>query len=79
MRPFLTVNFARYGMSTAMVDLSDPLDSAEFAAVDTQRLGEIANRHQRIAEFLRQEEYAALLVQRPSNFAWLTAKKFRRS
>ncbi len=60
-------------MSTAMVDLSDPLDSAEFAAVDLERLGEIATRHQRIAEFLRQEGYAALLIQQPSNFAWLTA------
>ena len=56
-----------------MVDLSDPLDSAEFAAVDTERLGEIATRHQRIAEFLRQEGYAGLLIQQPSNFAWLTA------
>ena len=60
-------------MSTAMVDLSDPLESAEFAAVDTERLGEIATRHQRIAEFLRQEQYAALLIRQPSNFAWLTA------
>ena len=60
-------------MNTTMVDLSDPLDSAEFAAVDTERLGEIATRHQRIAEFLRQEGYAALLIQQPSNFAWLTA------
>ena len=60
-------------MSSAMIDLSDPLSSAEFAAVDTERLGEIATRHQRIAEFLRQEGYAALLIQQPSNFAWLTA------
>jgi Xaa-Pro dipeptidase len=60
-------------MSTMMVDLSDPLDSAEFAAVDTTRLGEIAARHQRVAEFLRQEEYAALLLQQPTNFKWFTA------
>ncbi len=56
-----------------MVDLSDPLSSAEFATVDTDRLGEIAARHQKVAEFLRQENYAALLIQQPSNFAWLTA------
>lgn len=60
-------------MTSAMIDLSDPLSSAEFAIIDTERLGEIAVRHQRIAEFLRQEEYAALLIQQPSNFAWLTA------
>ncbi|MFO1045663.1 MAG: hypothetical protein U0941_28105 [Planctomycetaceae bacterium] len=60
-------------MSTMMVDLSDPRSSAEFAAVDTERLGEIANRHQRLAEFMRQEDFAALLLQQPSNFTWFTA------
>lgn len=60
-------------MSTMMVDLSDPLSSAEFAAVDTERLSEIAARHQRLAEFLRQEGFAALLLQQPSNFTWFTA------
>jgi hypothetical protein len=60
-------------MSTAMVDLSDPMSSAEFAAVDTERLSEIAARHQRLAEFLRQEGFAAVLLQQPSNFTWFTA------
>lgn len=56
-----------------MVDLSDPMSSAEFAAIDAERLSEIAARHQRLAEFLRQEEFAALLIQQPSNFTWFTA------
>jgi Xaa-Pro aminopeptidase len=60
-------------MSTMMVDLSDPLSSAEFAALDTERLGEIAARHQKLAEFLRQEDFAAMLLQKPSNFTWFTA------
>ena len=60
-------------MSTATIDLSDPSPSAEFAIVDTDRVSEIATRHQRVADFLRQEKYAALLIQEPSNFAWLTA------
>ncbi len=60
-------------MSTMMVDLSDPLSSAEYATLDTERLSEIAARHQRLAEFLRQEEFAAMLLQKPSNFTWLTA------
>ena len=55
-----------------MVDLSDPQSSAEFAAVDTNRLGEIATRHQRLAEFMRQEGFAAILLQQPSNFTWFT-------
>lgn len=56
-----------------MVDLSDPLPSGELAAVDTARLSEIAARHQRLAEFLRQEDFSALLLQQPSNFTWFTA------
>ncbi len=60
-------------MSTATIDLSDPSPSAEFATVDMDRVSEIATRHQRVADFLRQEKYAALLIQQPSNFAWLTA------
>ncbi|MDB5347659.1 MAG: hypothetical protein JWP89_6036 [Schlesneria sp.] len=60
-------------MSTTTVDLSDPMSSAEFAAVDADRLGEIAARHQRLAEFLRQEDFAAVLLQQPANFTWFTA------
>lgn len=60
-------------MSSSVVDLSDPMSSAEFAAVDTERMGEIAARHQRIAEFLRQEDFSAVLLQQPSNFTWFTA------
>ncbi|MBM4077896.1 MAG: hypothetical protein FJ267_19890, partial [Planctomycetes bacterium] len=53
--------------------MSDPLSSAEFAIVDTERLDEITTRHRQIADFLRQEKFAAMLIQQPSNFAWLTA------
>ncbi len=60
-------------MSITMVDLSDPMSSAEFAALDTERLSEIAARHQRLAEFLRQEDFSALLLQQPGNFTWFTA------
>ena len=60
-------------MSTTMVDLSDPLSSAEYATLDTERLSEIAARHQRLADFLRQEDFEAALLQQSSNFTWLTA------
>ena len=60
-------------MSATMVDLSDPLSSAEFATLDTERLSEIAARHQRMAEFLRQEDFSAVLLTQPSNFTWFTA------
>lgn len=60
-------------MSASTVDLSDPMSSAEFAAIDAERLGEIAARHQRLAEFLRQEDFSAVLLQQPHNFTWFTA------
>ncbi len=60
-------------MSATTVDLSDPMSSAEFAALDAERLGEIAARHQRLTEFLRQEDFSAVLLQQPHNFTWFTA------
>lgn len=59
-------------MSTSSVDLSDPFSSAEFATIDTTRVNEVTRRHRLIREFLNREDYAALLLQNPANFAWLT-------
>ncbi len=58
------------GLST--VDLSDPLSSAEFATIDLGRMAEINRRHSLIKELLDREDYCALLLQQPANFAWLT-------
>lgn len=60
-------------MSTSSVDLSDPFSSAEFATIDTTRVNEVTRRHRLIREFLKREDYSALLLQTPANFAWLTA------
>ena len=60
-------------MNPVMVDLSDPLSSAEFAAIDMNRMAEIDRRHALVREFLEREGYAALLLQQSANFAWLTA------
>ena len=60
-------------MSPLSVDLSDPMSSAEFATLDTGRIAEVERRHRQIREFLEREGYSALLIQQPSNFAWLTA------
>lgn len=60
-------------MSPSTVDLSDPLSSAEFATIDTARMAEVDRRHALVKEFLEREGYAALLLQKPGNFAWMTA------
>ena len=60
-------------MSPTTIDLSDPLSSGEFATIDATRMTEIDRRHSLVKEFLEREEYAALLLQKPSNFAWFTA------
>jgi Xaa-Pro dipeptidase len=59
-------------MSPTSVDLSDPFSSAEFATIDTTRMNEVTRRHRLIREFLDREDYSALLIQHPFNFAWLT-------
>ena len=59
-------------MSLSSVDLSDPLSSAEFAVIDSDRMAEIDRRHSLIRELLAREDYAALLIQQPANFAWMT-------
>jgi Xaa-Pro dipeptidase len=59
-------------MGFSTVDLSDPLSSGEFATLDMVRMAEIDRRHSLIREFLEHENYAALLLQQPANFAWLT-------
>ena len=63
-------------MGFSTVDLSDPLSSGEFATLDMVRMTEIDRRHSLIREFLEQENYAALLLQQPANFAWLTGGGF---
>lgn len=60
-------------MALATLEQSAPLSSAEFATLDLDRVTEIARRHQLVGAFLKNEGYAALLVQSPANFAWLTA------
>ncbi|WP_373650282.1 M24 family metallopeptidase [Schlesneria sp. DSM 10557] len=59
-------------MSPSSVDLSDPLSSAEFAVIDEQRRAEIDRRHALVRDLLEREGYAALLIQQPGNFAWIT-------
>ncbi|HEY0982404.1 M24 family metallopeptidase [Schlesneria sp.] len=59
-------------MSSSSVDLSDPLSSAEFAVIDEERRAEIDRRHALVRDLLEREGYAALLIQQPGNFAWIT-------
>ena len=60
-------------MTPISVDLSDPFSSAEFATIDMTRMNEVTQRHKLVREFLNREDYSALLIQQPANFAWLTA------
>ena len=60
-------------MNLSSIDLSDPRSSSEFAVQDLDRMAEIDRRHALIREFLARENYSALLIQHPANFAWFTA------
>ena len=56
-----------------LLDRSEPLSSAEFAAIDADRMDEVARRHKLVIDFLKQEGYDALLLQNPANMTWFTA------
>ena len=59
--------------STVMPGLSQPLSSGEFVVGDLERLEEIERKQRRVAEFLEENGFDGLLLQRPGNFAWFTA------
>lgn len=59
-------------MSVSAVDLSDPLSSGEFATIDMDRMAEVTRRQELVRDFLQRENYCALLLQQPANFAWMT-------
>jgi len=58
---------------TILLDRSEPLSSAEFAVIDSERMDEVARRHKQVIDFLQQEHYDALLLQQPANLSWFTA------
>lgn len=56
-----------------LLDRSEPFSSAEFATIDSERMDEVAHRHKQVIDFLQQERYDALLLQKPANLTWMTA------
>jgi len=60
-------------MSMMMQAVSEPMSSSEIPATDAERLADVERKHARIAEFLSERGYDALLLQTPANFAWFTS------
>ncbi len=60
-------------MSTAMWKPAGPVSSAEFQIVDADRVSDIQHKHAAVTRFLESRQLNALLLQRPSNFAWFTS------
>lgn len=59
-------------MAVATRAAYEPVSSGEIQVVDLERAEEVERRHQLLASFLDLKGDDALLLQRPSNFAWLT-------
>lgn len=59
-------------MAVASRAACEPVSSGEFQAVDLERAEEVERRHHLLAAFLELTGDDALILQRPSNFAWLT-------
>ncbi|MSR59812.1 MAG: M24 family metallopeptidase [Planctomycetaceae bacterium] len=60
-------------MSVATNEFAQPASSDEFDFPDPQRYDDVESKQRRIAEFLAQKRYDALLLRTPANFAWLTS------
>lgn len=58
---------------TAVENLVSPHSSGEFPIADPERFDDIERKHHRIADLLAAHELDALLIQKPSNFAWMTS------
>jgi len=50
-----------------------PFSSGEMPIADTSRIEDIESKHQRIREFLTEQQLDAVLLQQPENFSWLTS------
>ena len=59
--------------ATAVAPRIDPISSGEIRTIDVPRSLEVQRRHNLISDFLAGNGYDGVLIQRPSNFAWLTA------
>ncbi|MBL8851423.1 MAG: hypothetical protein JNG89_17195 [Planctomycetaceae bacterium] len=59
-------------MAVATRPAFEPVSSGEIQVLDRERAEEVDRRHQALAAYLELRGDDALLIQRPSNFAWLT-------
>lgn len=59
-------------MAVATRPAREPVSSGELQVLDPERAEEVDRRHKLLAAYLDLQGDDALLIQRPSNFAWLT-------
>src|ERR1043166_5142580 len=58
---------------TILAEAPQILSSGELPTFSPERTNDIEQKHRRIAEFLRERRYSALLLPRPSNLTWFTS------
>lgn len=59
-----------------MANLVEPppfQSSGELPVISPERANDIDLKHERVAQFLKENRLAALLLQRPANLAWFTS------
>lgn len=60
-------------MSSVTRRYSLPVSSAEIHTIDPERLREVEQKHQQLIEFMKANNYDAILLQKPENMSWFTA------
>ena len=57
---------------SAIIPPRSPVSSGELPIPDFERVECVSQRHQQLANYLREQQLDGLLIQEPANFAWLT-------
>lgn len=58
---------------TLLIEPPEFQSSGELPVINLERASDIDLKHERLARFLRENRFSALLLQRASNLAWLTS------
>lgn len=58
---------------TSLVESPPFQSSGELPVISPERAHDIDQKHERVAQFLKENRFAALVLQRPANLAWFTS------
>lgn len=71
--PLIPKHSARELFMASLVEPPPFQSSGELPVINPERADDIDQKHRRVAQFLKEDRFSALLLQQPCNLAWLTS------